>query len=106
MQSCREGPGASWEGGVLCCQDDVRKVRKVLGAGEAWAGLLTSLPVLTLLLSPGQVAGGRHRCLRLIGVIPGPLEGKGQQKGPFVLLKVQVVGARSVDPLGPGGRVE
>lgn len=81
-------------------------MRKVLGAGEAWAGLLTSLPVLTLLLSHGQVAGGRPRCLRFIGVVPGPLEGRGQQKGPFILPKVQVVGAMSVDPLGPGGRVE
>lgn len=99
------GPRSQLGGGVPCCQDDVRKVRKVLGAGEAWAGLPTSLPILTLLLSPGRVTGGRHRCLRFIGVVPGPLEGKGQQKGPFVLPEVQVEGARRWTLWAPG-RVE
>lgn len=80
--------------GSACCQD-VRKGRKVFGAGEAY-GPQVSLPASTLLLSPE--AGGRHGCLCFIGVIPGPLRRRDAEEALFPRPRYRVVGARSLGP--------
>ena len=86
--SCTQAAGRAQEPagrvGSPCFQDNVRKARKVLGAGEA-CGPLASLPVSAPLLSPG--AGGRHGCLRFIGVVPGLLRGRDSRRGPSSSIK-------------------
>lgn len=75
---CREGPGASWEGGVPLLprrrQESKESARSRRGL---WAPSQPSC--LSPLLSPG--AGGRCGVC-FIGVVPGPLRGRDSRRGP------------------------
>lgn len=80
-QELQGRPLNPWEGGSPCCEDDIRRVREVLGAGEACgppARPPASVPPPPLLLS--LWAGGWHGSLSHWSSV-WTSEGKGQ-KGP------------------------